>query len=109
MPCRVHSPRGTQFLCDVPMLPAFGLSSWATPPIPPSHRQGRAESSPASGAPSARLGGGHRFVIDHQDASFHESGIVLITDNLIPDRANVTLEGRAGRIEAFSVLLTYDP
>ena len=109
MPCRVHSPRGTQFLCDVPMLPAFGLSSWATPPIPPSHRQGRAESSPASGAPSAGLVGGYWFVIDHEDASLNKSRIVFVADDLIPYSANVPLEGSTGRIEAFSVLLAYDP
>ena len=108
MPSKVHTTRGTPVQCKDLMLPAFGLPSGAWPPIPP-HHYGGAAPSPASGAPSARLGGGHRFVIDHQDASFHESGIVLITYNLIPDRANVTLEGRAGRIEAFSVLLTYDP
>ena len=123
MHCKVHSPRGTQFLCNVPMLPAFGLPSVATPPIPPSlrgwpsvglrlahrHRYGRAESSPASGAPSAGLGGGDGFVIDHENAGLNKPLIVFVANDLIPYSANVPLEGSTGRIEAFSVLLAYDP
>ena len=108
MPSKVHTTRGTPVQCKDLMLPAFGLPSGAWPPIPP-HHYGGAAPSPASGAPSAGLVGGYWFVIDHEDASLNKSRIVFVANDLIPYSANVPLEGSTGRIEAFSVLLAYDP
>ena len=83
---------------------------WSGSASPIGHRYGRAESSPASGAPSAGLGGGNGFVvINHEDASLNKSRIVFVADDLIPYSSNVPLEGSTGRIKAFSVLLAYDP
>ena len=50
-----------------------------------------------------------RLMIDHQNTSLNKSRIVFAADDLIPNGTNVTLEGCTGRIEAFPVLLTYDP
>ena len=82
---------------------------WSGSASPIGHRYGRAESSPASGAPSAGLVGGYWFVIDHEDASLNKTRIVFVANDLIPYSANVPLEGSTGRIEAFPVLLAYDP
>ena len=86
---------------------AAGLRSGSASPI--GHRYGRAESSPASGAPSAGLGGGDGFVIDHENAGLNKPLIVFVANDLIPNSTNVSIEGRASRIKAFSVLLAYDP
>lgn len=88
--------------------PAAGLRSGSASPF--GRRSGRGESSPASWAPSAGLGGGNGFVvINHEDASLNKSRIVFVADDLIPYSSNVPLEGSTGRIKAFSVLLAYDP
>ena len=50
-----------------------------------------------------------RLMIDHENTSLNKARIVFSANDLIPYDANVPLEGRTGRIKAFSVLFSYDP
>ena len=108
MPCRVHSPRGTQFLCDVPNASGLRPVIMGYAPIPLATAKA-ARNPPRKRGPSAGLVGGYWFVIDHEDASLNKTRIVFVANDLIPYSANVPLEGSTGRIKAFPVLLAYDP